>query len=86
MRRSALLSSFVLPIAVGALTVGCSVGPNYSRPPLPTPPQYRFVQGTAAQTLADSPWFEVFDDPTLQALVREAIANNLDLQIAAARV
>jgi multidrug efflux system outer membrane protein len=89
MRRIDLFPHLALPIAVALLSSGClaPVGPNYSRPQLPAPPQYRFVQGTAqAQTLADSPWFEVFDDPTLQALIREAIANNLDLQIAAARV
>jgi multidrug efflux system outer membrane protein len=45
------------------------------------------VEGPAeAQTLADSPWWQVFDDPTLQALIREALANNLDLQMAVARV
>src|SRR5262245_4367524 len=89
MRRSDIVSHLMFPIAAAALSSGCfaAVGPNYSRPQLPTPPQYRFVQGTAqAQTLADSPWFEVFDDSTLQALIREAIANNLDLKIAAARV
>src|SRR5262245_10164781 len=89
MRRIDRLSHLALPIAVALLSSGCfaAVGPNYSRPQLPTPPQYRFVEGAAqAQTLADSPWFEVFDDPTLQALIREAIANNLDLQVAAARV
>ena len=51
------------------------------------PAQYRFVEGAAqAQSLADSPWWQVFDDPTLQALVREALANNLDLRVAVARV
>ena len=34
-----------------------------------------------AESLADVPWFQVFDDPTLQALIREAIANNLDLRV-----
>jgi multidrug efflux system outer membrane protein len=54
---------------------------------VPTPPQYRFVEAPAqAETLADAPWFQVFDDPALQALVREAIASNLDLRAAAARV
>ena len=89
MRRIDVISHLVFPIAAAALSSGClaAVGPNYSRPQLPTPPQYRFVQGPdQAQTLADSPWFQVFDDPTLQALIREAIANNLDLQVAAARV
>ncbi len=46
--------------------------------------QYRFAEATAqAQSLADAPWFQVFDDPTLQALIRDAIANNLDLRVAA---
>ena len=39
-----------------------------------------------AESLADAPWFQVFDDPTLQALIQEAIANNLDLRVAVARV
>src|SRR4051812_25106151 len=87
MPRFALLSRASLPIAASWLAVGCAVGPNYARPPVPAPPQFRFVEGPAqAQTLADSPWFEVFDDPQLQALIRDAIASNLDLQIAAARV
>ncbi len=33
-----------------------------------------------------APWLQVFDDPALQALVREALANNLDLRVAVARV
>src|SRR5207247_2401851 len=54
---------------------------------MPTPPQYRFADVTAqAESLADLPWWQVFDDPTLQALVREAIADNLDLRAALARV
>ena len=36
--------------------------------------------------LSDSPWWEVFDDRALQTLVSEALANNLDLQMAVARV
>jgi multidrug efflux system outer membrane protein len=74
--------------AIGPLTAGCAaVGPNYERPQMPIPTQYRFVEGTAqAQSLADSPWFQVFDDPTLQTLVREALVNNLDVQLAVARV
>jgi multidrug efflux system outer membrane protein len=73
-------------VAVSMLVGGCTVGPNYARPKLPTPETYRFVQNADAQTLADAPWFQVFDDPALQALVRDALANNLDLQMAVARV
>jgi len=74
-------------VALSLVVAGCAVGANYARPQLPTPEQYRFVEGpTQAQTLADMPWFQVFDDPTLQALIREAIASNLDLRVAVARV
>ena len=80
--RSGILAAF----ASVALT-GCTVGPNYARPALPTPPQYRFDEATAqAQSLADAPWFQVFDDPALQALIRNAVANNLDLRVALAHV
>ena len=85
-RVAALLRAVLVP-TVGSLTIGCAVGPNYTRPQLVNPAQYRFVDGTVeAQSLADSPWWQVFDDPALQALVREALANNLDLQLAVARV
>jgi outer membrane protein, multidrug efflux system len=87
MSSVAVLSRAVATIVVSSLSMACAVGPNYARPPVPTPPQYRFVEGTAqAQTLADSPWWQVFDDPNLQALIREALANNLDLRMAVARV
>jgi len=88
MCRPARLSCVVVLAAALPLAIGCTtLGPNYSRPTLPSPPQYRFVEGTSqAQSLADTPWWQVFDDPQLQALLREALANNLDLQIAIARV
>ena len=74
-------------IALAALTSGCAaVGPNYKRPEMNAPAQYRDADSTAPASLADVPWWEIFDDPSLQKLVRESLANNLDLKIAAARV
>ncbi len=85
MRRRAL--SLVLALGFAPFLGGCLVGPNYERPQMPSPPQYRFMAGAPqAESLADAPWFQVFDDPALQALVKEAIANNLDLRMAIARV
>jgi multidrug efflux system outer membrane protein len=80
---STLLLAAIAPLVLS----GCVVGPNYARPELPKPDQYRFVEGTTqAQSLADAPWYQIFDDPTLQALIRDALANNLDLKMAVARV
>jgi outer membrane protein, multidrug efflux system len=77
-RRVAILLVFI---------TGCApVGPNYKRPPVATPPTFRFVESQQAASFADAPWWQVFEDPILQALIREAIANNLDLRAAAARV
>ena len=87
MSRLARLSFAAFAVVGASLLAGCTVGKNYERPQLPNPATYRFVEGaTEAQSLADTPWWQVFDDPTLQALVREALLNNLDLQMAVARV
>ncbi len=70
-----------------SLLAACAVGPNYSRPEMPTPPAHRFFEGEEqARSIADAPWWEIVKDPQLQALIREAIVNNLDLRTATARV
>ena len=81
-------AALTLTSAACCLLGGCAaVGSNYERPKMPAPAAYRFVEGTAqAESLADLPWFQVFDDPALQALIRDALANNLDLRAAVARV
>ncbi len=76
----------VVLVTVVASAACTKLGPDYQRPQMPVPPAYRFAERDQASSLADLPWFQVFDDPALQALVREAVANNLDLRIAAARV
>ncbi len=73
-------------LALAAFAGGCTVGPNYKRPDLEPPSQFRGVQAATAESMADLPWWQVFDDPVLQSLIREGIARNLDLRIASARV
>ena len=72
--------------AVALFSSGCLVGPNYMRPEMASPQRFRFVEGEQAESLADAQWFQVFDDLALQALIKDAIANNLDLRAAVARV
>ena len=73
-------------VALTALSACAAVGPNYKRPEMTPPPQFRGAESAAPASLADTPWWEVFDDPALQKLVRESLASNLDLKIASARV
>ncbi len=69
------------------LTAGCAIGPNYHRPPVPVPEQVRGAVTTAeASSLADRPWWEVFGDEALKALIDEALRNNYDVRTAAWRV
>src|SRR5260370_17220000 len=48
------------------------------------PEHARTEQATAS--LGDEKWWEVFQDPKLQSLIRRALKNNYDVRIAAARV
>lgn len=78
----------VVLVAATVAAAGCgALKSTYERPDLAPPPEFRFVAPAAeAQTFADMPWFQVFGDPALQALIKEALAANLDLRVAAARV
>ena len=74
-------------IVLLAFATSCAVGPNFVRPPIAAPPDYRGqVQVTEATSIADLPWWEVFGDAVLQQLIQDAIAANYDLKVAVARV
>ena len=80
---------WLIPIAFLLLT-GCTLGPKYKRPPVTVPDTYRgHAPDAGPQTAAsfgDEKWWTVFQDPQLQELIREALAQNYDVRIAAARV
>jgi outer membrane protein, multidrug efflux system len=73
-------------VACCGLIAACALGPDYRRPDTTTPAAYRFEQDVAAASVADAGWWLVYRDPVLQSLIREGLANNLDVRIAAARV
>ena len=78
------------PLALAALTLalaGCSaLGPDYKRPNATLPGAYTETDGAAAQALVEHDWWKLFKDPVLDDLVAKALGNNLDLQVAVARV
>ena len=68
------------------LLAGCTVGPKYTRPPLQTPTDFYAERQISTSSEADLAWWDLFKDPVLQSLIREALKNNYDLQVALARV
>ncbi len=74
--------------AVLALTLsGCEVGPNYKRPAIDVPGQHRgMAPDVSGQPFGEMKWQAVFPDEVLQGLIKEALANNYDMRIAAARI
>ncbi|HWW83890.1 MAG TPA: TolC family protein, partial [Vicinamibacterales bacterium] len=87
-RESAVL---VAALWSSCLVAGCTVGPNYHRPGSQAPASYRDLnekRQTEAQSAsyADLPWWQVFQDPQLQELIRAALGQNYDLQLATERI
>ncbi len=77
--RPALLLFLLLGLS------GCMVGPDYTRPAVDSPPEWRYEVKEAAD-IVNIRWWTQFQDPVLDTLVETALANNKDVRIAAARV
>jgi multidrug efflux system outer membrane protein len=74
-------------VAAAALAASaCSFAPKYQRPDAGVPQEFRLAKPGEATSIADLPWWEIFKDPTLQELIREALVANQDLALATARV
>src|SRR5579863_8735662 len=90
-RQTNVIVNVILVLLAALVISGCAVGPNYHRPAVQTPPAFRGPdqsQQTEPQTasFADLPWWQVFHDPQLQELIRTALKQNYDLQMAVERV
>lgn len=73
-------------LLAAALTLaGCAVGPDYQRPEVPIPPQWRLADGQM-RAVASPGWWRQFQDPVLDELVNIALRENKDLKIASARI
>ena len=71
------------------ISAGCTVGPNYHRPAIQTPPAFRGPAPgalSATDSIADVKWPSIFNDPQLTAIITTALTDNYDVRIAAARV
>lgn len=84
-----LLRTLILAVTAGLLA-GCAVGQDYHRPDAPLLKHYHSqpaVQQRSASRIASfDVWWEGFNDPMLSSLVSDALAQNLDLAQATARM
>ena len=85
--RASVLTAAVLLLTLSA----CKVGPNYKRPALSVPGQYRGLAPGLGGQAAGGPfgemkWQSVFQDEALQNLIKEALTNNYDIRIAATHI
>jgi multidrug efflux system outer membrane protein len=83
--RAIEVRAAVLCVTAGALLAACAVGPDYKRPEIESPEDWRIDYPKAAE-VANTKWWEQFGDPALDQLIEDALQNNLDIQAAAARV
>jgi len=80
MRKVALTSLLILLTA-------CAMGPDYKRPKVPAPEEYRMAEAEKeTKSIANLPWWQLLDDEELQKLVRIALNENKDLKQAVATV
>ena len=73
------------------LLVSCAVGPKYHRPAVQTPTAFRDFapdsqQQAQAASYADLPWWQVFQDPKLQELIRISLKQNYDVELTTERI
>jgi multidrug efflux system outer membrane protein len=76
-------------LAISLLVTGCAVGPNYKRPSVTVPEQFRAEpaeQAAEAASLVDRSWWEIFGDDELKSLIDEALRSNYDVRAATWRV
>lgn len=82
------MKTIIIPIFLLLVLAGCAVGPKYARPEAvetKTPVGYTFAI-TSTDSITNMDWWDVYQDPELQALIRYALDSNLNLLTAVARV
>lgn len=81
------MKKLALTLLAMSLLAGCTVGPNYQRPPITSPEQVRGQIGPVEpSSLADRSWWDLFQDDVLKSLIGEALQNGFDVRLAAWRV
>lgn len=78
----------LLVAALVAALTGCALGPSHRLPDIPKPPAYkegaRWAPAQPADAVNRGPWWALFNDPVLDALVPQVAVSNQNVAAAAA--
>lgn len=80
MRQNIIYTLFII-LAIAS----CKLGPDFNRPDYDGPVSFRF-DSTTTDTIVNLRWWEMFNDDVLDTLISQALENNRDVMVAAARV
>ena len=72
-------------VLVLVVVAGCTIGPDYVRPEIESPAEWRDGPADGA-SIANLPWFELFADSVLVDLIHVALRENRDLRRAVSRI
>jgi len=75
---------FIILIGTVVFISGCMLGPKYQRPEVASPEAY--LLSTSSDSTINLRWWELFNDPELNTLIKTALAQNTDVRIAARRI
>ncbi len=80
----------IAPLLAATMLTACAVGPNHVSPVPPPPATGQLVESARVDAVTTAPaadqWWRLFDDPTLDRLVTDALINNTDVRVAAANL
>jgi len=84
-KKTCLYSCVLAVPAALMVTSGCTLAPDYERPDIEIPTEFRYEPRVVSET-ANTTWWTQFGDPVLDELIATALVNNYDVKIAAANV
>lgn len=77
-----MIRKYIIPISSVLLLAGCGTYRHYERPEVVTENLYISCDSSDTVTIADKKWHELFTDPCLQKLMKQALKQNMDLRVA----
>lgn len=87
--KAAKLGRFLVLGAAMLSLAGCAIGPKYKTPPVPAPPAYKEIGDWKTAQPSDQKlggnWWEIFQDPQLNALEAQINVSNQNLKAAVAQ-